>query len=705
MLKTRFFNRIQCNSLFQGVSRRYLLGLSRANMTEHSFVLFVALILGILGGLGAVAFRLLIKLLQSLFWGASGDILEHLKGLPWYLILFVPAGGGIIVGLVVHFFAKETKGHGVPEVMEAVALRHGVIRPRVVVAKLFASAVCIASGGSVGREGPIVQIGSALGSTVGQLLRVSKQRLKTFVACGAAAGIAATFNAPIAGALFSVEVILGDFGISRFSPIVVSSVMATVVSRHFLGNFPAFEVPQYLLVSPWELLPYAILGLACGVVAFLFIKVLYFTEDGFDRVRLPDYVKAFSGGLCIGAIGLAFPQVFGVGYETITQALQGGLVWQMLVLLVGVKLVATAIILGSGGSGGIFAPSLFLGATAGGFLGTLFHSLFPQITAGPGAYALVGMGAVVAATTHAPITAILILFELTNDYKIILPLMLSCILSTIVALRLSRESIYTLKLVRRGINIFQGQEVNILKSMYVRDVMRRSIEIIPAGTTLTELADLAVNSPHSCFYLEDDNGKLCGVIDEIGLRQVLAMSNELEHLLIAQDIANSNVMTVSEDDDLDLVMRHFGQQNMDELPVVSGAKTGKAVGTILRRDAIEAYNRGILKRDVAEGLASRIQSDGQLRQVEVVEDYSMMEWEAPAAIVGHTLSDMALRPNYEVEIILLKRYKTDAGSADNIEHLVPTADTAIQSGDVLLLFGKNGNLKKIRQEMGVWKGR
>jgi CIC family chloride channel protein len=699
MLKTQFISRIQRIPLFRRLSEKYILGLTKANMTEHSFVLVMALLIGTLGGLGAVGFRKLIELFQTLCWGAKGEILHIIRDLPWYWVLLVPATGGLIVGLIVRFFARETKGHGVPEVMEAVALRHGVIRPRVVLAKMLAAAVCIASGGSVGREGPIVQIGSALGSTIGQFFRVSKRRLRTFVGCGAAAGIAATFNAPIAGALFSVEVILGDFGISQFSPIVVSSVIATVVSRYFLGNFPAFVVPQYNLVSPWELLPYAILGLTCGLVAFLFIRILYLTEDSLDKVKLPEYIKAALGGLCIGGIGILYPEVFGVGYETITQALQGGLVWQILLALVLIKLAATSITLGSGGSGGIFAPSLFLGAMAGGFLGTLFHSFFPQITADSGAYALVGMGAVVAATTHAPITAILILFELTNDYKIILPLMLACIISTLFALRLCSDSIYTLKLVRRGVDIFQGREMNILKSMRVRDIMRSSVEIVPADTSLTKLVELAIHSPHSCFYLEDPKHKLTGVIDEITLRQVMAMSHELEHLLIAQDIANASVISVKEDDNLDRVMRQFGQQNMDELPVVSAAQPDKVTGTLQRRDAIEAYNKEILKRDVAGGMASRIQDMDQLRKVNVIGGFSMMEWETPVAFVGQTIREIALRPNYNVEVILIKRHLTEANDTANIDYLVPTADTRIQSGDVLLLFGKNKILDQIKRKI------
>jgi CIC family chloride channel protein len=363
---------------------------------------------------------------------------------------------------------------------------------------------------------------------------------------------------------------------------------------------------------------------------------------------------------------------------------------------VGIKLISTCITLGSGGSGGIFAPSLFLGAMVGGFIGQIFHTIFPEITAGPGAYALVGMGGVVAATTHAPITAIVILFELTGDYKIILPLMLSCIISTLLYMRISRESIYTLKLVRRGVNIFQGHELNILKSMYVRDVMRRDIELIPENTSLSDLMDLTMNSNHSCFYLQDSGKRLIGVIDEIGLRQVLAMSQDLENVFIADDIAKPNVVTVREDDNLDLVMRQFGIENMDELPVVSRTREDKVIGTVFRRDVIVAYNKGILKRDAAGGMASQIKAMRAFSRVEVVEGYSMMEWEVPAHFADRTIRDLAIRRKYGVEVILIKRSAPGAKTVDDIKTVIPEAETKIRTGDVLLLFGENKNLEKIK---------
>jgi CIC family chloride channel protein len=449
----------------------------------------VAVALGFVGAAGAIVFRILIRLFQGVFFGGAGgllevidaglfadpvDPLERARGLAAHWRVLIPALGGLVVGPLIYFFAREAKGHGVPEVMEAVALRGGVMRRRVAALKTLVSAISIGSGGSVGREGPIVQIGSAAASWIGQLLRVPPRQLRTMVGCGAAAGIAATFNAPIAGALFAVEIVIGDFAVSQFSPIVISSVVATVVSRLFLGNHPAFRVPEYDLVSPFELGAYMLVGVVAGLVALAFIRAMAASEDIFERMPIPAYLKAGLGGLCVGLIGMSLPEVFGVGYDTISQALRGQIPVLLLGVLLVAKLAATAITLGSGGSGGIFAPSLFLGAATGGFLGAFIHQLFPDATATSGAYALVAMGAVVAAATHAPITAIIMIFEMTQTIEIIPPLMAACVISTLVTTFLSRDSIYTQKLRSRGVDLTQDQDPNILKGLYIRDIIDRA---------------------------------------------------------------------------------------------------------------------------------------------------------------------------------------------------------------------------------------
>ena len=567
--------------------------------SENVIMAVLATIVGLAGGFGAIGFRHLIDLFQTLTYGAKGDLLEVVTATPWYWKVWVPALGGMVVGPLVYFLAREAKGHGVPEVMEAVALRKGVIRKRVVLVKSLASAVSIGTGGSVGREGPIVQIGSAIGSTIGQVLNVSAERIRTLVGCGAAAGIAATFNAPIAGSMFALEIILGDFGLATFSPIVICSVVATAVSRHFLGNTTAFIVPPYRLVSAWELPLYAVLGLFCALVAVAFTKSLYRMEDLFDGFKFPEYLKAVLGGLILGLMALVFPHILGVGYPGIDLALMGKLTWWFMLLLIVFKILATSITIGSGGSGGIFAPSLFVGAMAGGFFGSAVHAVFPDITASAGAYSIVGMAAVVGGTTHGPLSAILILFEMTGNYRIILPLMIACIISSVAAGQLLRESIYTLKLARRGINIRAGKEVNVLKAVPVEEAMNPNVETIPENLTLGRLAEKISKSKYNSFPVVDDQGYLTGILSYLDYHDVV-FDEALENLVVAKELATPKVVTVSQGDTLYTALEKITAKDFSILPVVSPTNPRKLLGVVTRRDIMGAYNKAVLTKSVMQ---------------------------------------------------------------------------------------------------------
>ncbi len=564
---------------------------------EHAIMAILAAIVGLAGGFGAIGFRYLIGFFQTVSYGSAGNLLELALSTPWYFRVCIPALGGLVVGPVVYFLAREAKGHGVPEVMEAVTLRSGIIRKRVVFIKCIVSAVCIGTGGSVGREGPIVQIGSAIGSSIGQVLRVSADRIRTLVGCGAAAGIAATFNAPIAGSMFALEIILGDFGLATFSPIVISSVAATAVSRHFLGDSPAFIVPAYQLISAWELPLYVILGFFCALVAVAFTTALYRAEDIFDKLRMPEHLKAVLGGLILGVMGLLFPHILGVGYPAIDLCLMQKLSWWVLFLLVVFKILSTSVTLGSGGSGGIFAPSLFLGAMAGGFFGTAVHHIFPEVTASPGAYSIVGMGAVVSGTTHGPLSAILILFEMTGDYKIILPLMIACIVGCLASGQILKDSIYTLKLARRGVNIKAGKEVSVLRSISVKDVMNPEVETIPENITLGKLAEKISRSKHNSFPVVNKDGHLTGVLTFFDYHDVV-FDEHLKDVVVAREVATTTVVTVSADDNLYNAMEKIALKDFSILPVVSPNNPSLLLGVLNRRDIFSAYNKAVIKKAI-----------------------------------------------------------------------------------------------------------
>ena len=656
-------------------------------------MIIVAIIIGVLGGFAGIGIRAMILWISEFSFRGGIHFLDSVLNTSWYWVLVIPAIGGLVVGPIIYFLAPEAKGHGVPEVMEAILLKAGAIRPRVAFLKAIASAISIGTGGSVGREGPIIQIGSSLGSMVGQFFRVPSRRLKTLVGCGAAAGIAAAFNAPIAGALFAVEIILMDFAVAQFSPIVISSVMATVISRTFEGDFAAFIVPKYELASPYEIGFYFVLGALGGLAAYLFIKALYFCEDFFDnRLKLPGYVKPAIGGLLVGAIALEFPQVMGVGYDSINTALYGNMIWYIAFVLIFMKIIATSITLGSGGSGGIFAPSLFMGAMLGYFFGSFVHQLFPDITATPGAYALVAMGGLVAGTTRAPITAIIIVFELTNDYHIILPLMITCIISMIISSQLSRESIYTLKLVMRNIGIKEGMETNVMASIQVKDVYSDEIDYINASDNFSQVVNKMIRGKGVEFPVINTTGDITGIISLDVIKDQMFEKESLKDLLIAGDIANTNFETISLDDNCKTALDKLRSYHFDGLPVVESNESKKLLGVIWQKDILDAYNKAIDRREITSSLASSITMKTEEPKVHFMEGYSINEIRPPHSFVGKSIKQLNIRARFGIDVLSIK---TKEKWGEKIK-AIPSPDYIIKKDDRLVIAGEIKNINVLR---------
>jgi CIC family chloride channel protein len=545
--------------------------------TSKGGLLAMALLVGAGAAGFAVLFRWLIKVFTLALAGhpdyaaVPGASHPALEGVGRWFLLGAPVIAGLAYGPLVHFFAREARGHGVPEVMYAVAQRGGRIAPQVAGVKALASALCIGGGGSVGREGPIVQIGSALGSTVGRLVRVPESRMRVLVACGAAGGIAATFNAPLAGVFFAMELILNDFVAEAFGMVVIAAVTSAAIGRAVLGDHPFLHLPTFTVQHPQQYLLFAALGLVAGLVGVTFSKVLYAVEDLCDGVwRGPEWLRPAVGGVLLGALLVCLPHMYGVGYPVLGNAISGDYaVVFLLVLLVG-KMVATSLTIGIGGSGGVFAPSLFIGAMLGSAFGAVAASAFPSVAGPAGAYGLIGMGAVFAGAARAPITAVMIMFELTGEYSIILPLMAAIVLATGVSHRLTGDTIYTLKLRRRGIDLGTRETIERARTP-VGSVMGEVPDGVPIGASLQVAGDRLARSPHGVLPVVDGDLHL-GVISGRQVADAIADGDSDSVEQLVQTTASVRVT-----DSVDEAIKVLDGELLGALPVLDDS-TDRIVG-------------------------------------------------------------------------------------------------------------------------------
>lgn len=661
-------------------------------LTPATATVLFAAVIGILGGFGALFFKQLILLLQGVFWGTPDMMPESLFSVAWSRRLLMPAVGGAMVGPLIYFLAREARGHGVPEVMIAVVTRNSLIRPIVVLVKIVASALSIASGGSVGREGPIVQIGAAIGSTTGQFLRVRPAQLKTLVGCGVSAGIAAVFNAPMAGTLFALELIVSDFGLTAFTPILVSAVAATAVTRRFHGNITEFTLPPFVVVSLWEIGLYLVLGLVAGIVGFVFSRSIYVAEDLSEKVPAPQWIRPAIGGLLVGVIAVYFPYVMGVGYDTIHALFNGTFGLQLVLTLVVLKIVATAITVGSGGSGGVFTPSLFIGSMLGYAFGMVVNRLFPEITASPGAYALVGMAAVNGACTLAPLSAIVVLVEMTNEYGMVLPLMLAVGMASFVSRKLSPESIYTEKLRRRGINAHHGEDLNILRGIPVRDVMRHDEASLHEAESFDALVKLALSTPRNVLFTLDDRGRFTGVILLQDLKHILSDPAELKHAYHILDF-RQDVSPVTVTESLDTVVDRFAKTGFDRLPVVDA--DGKLIGSIVMSDTMRRYSQEVTNRNIAIELGARITAHDKSHMLHIGGDNVVAEIEVPEWMAGRKLGDLQLRSRRNVSVFIVK----EVHDRQPPRFVTPNAAYVFRSGDTLLVGGAEKDIEALKGNM------
>lgn len=571
---------------------------------ENTRIIFIAAAIGIVAGALNICFRTVVDLVNEIFLQGGRELLNIDRG-GWNLLLLplIPISGMVLLIPLSLLFPGEVNGYGFTKFLRKVNLEGGYIRARTIVLKIVSTALTIGTGNSAGVEGPIAQIGGAMGSQVGQFFRVSGNRMKVYIAAGCAGGIAGMFNAPIAGVFFASEIVLlGTFEISSFAALVVASSISTVITRAYYGAYPAFFIPEYRLVNAYAEIPlYAIMAVIIGILAVFHIRIFYYIRDAYVRWDINPQLKPLTGALIIGIIGMAFPEVMGDRYDFVENVLHGEGIALIIFTLIFLKIFATAITLGSGGAGGVFAPALFIGAMIGSTFGSIANKILPTMTASPGAYATVGIGAFLAASTHAPMTAIFLLFEMTGNYLIIVPLMLTSIIGTLVARTFERDSIDTVDFSREGIDIHEGREVAVMKSLRVGAAMTEDVDYISERANLNQLFEIFRMAKRSFYFpVVDDSGRLTGIVSLQDIKALIHSEYRDRVGQLVKSICNRDVIFLSHEDTLYTAMKLFDVKGIEEIPVVDDLENKWVVGMLKRRNVIAAYNREVLNRGISE---------------------------------------------------------------------------------------------------------
>ncbi|GLU34584.1 voltage-gated chloride channel [Trinickia caryophylli] len=549
-------------------------------------MLLWAVVTGVLGAFATVAFRRCIEFFQWIFTGHAGSFVEMARQLPWSVRIWLPALGGLIAGALLLVAERRADKRSNTDYMEAIAIGDGVVPVWQSAWRSVSSLFTIGFGGSIGREGPMVQLAALAGSVIGRLVHFDPPRLRLLVACGAAAGITSAYNAPIAGAFFVTEIVLGSIAMDHFGPVVVASVVANITMREFAGYRPPYEMPEFPAIAGLEILLFVALGLLCGAAAPQFLRIIELARRHFKQLPLPLPLRLAAGGLIVGIVSVRVPEVWGNGYSVVNSILHSPWTWQALVVVLLAKLVATAATVGSGAVGGVFTPTLFVGATLGSLIGLAAHALWPHGTSGAFAYAMVGMGAFLAGATQAPLMAILMIFEMTLSYQVVLPLMLSCVVAYFVARAIGKTSMYEITLRR----LADEEERMRLRATQMRELIKPANTIVPLNAPVQEMTRLFLEYPVKYLYVTDESGRFCGVVALKDITSDLLDKRDTSSRTAA-DYLQPEFATLTPDMPISVALQHFLVFQGERLPVIASVREPKLVGAVYKTALLDAYRR------------------------------------------------------------------------------------------------------------------
>ena len=644
---------------------------------QYGRLMALAVVTGLLGATGNLVFRWAIAGATWLFTGLTAPLGR--PGIPLALV-----AGGLVLLVLDRVFPGEVLGYGFPRFLEMLHLQGARVKRRWMVVKTLGAAISLGSGAAVGREGPIAQIGGSIGSAVALLVRLSTEQRKILIACGAAAGIATTFNAPLGALMFAQEIVLlGEMQLANLSLIVVATTTAVIAARGLFDSAPVFAVPTFVVASYWECLSYALLGLVLGLLAAFYKRLFHAIAGYLHRLPWPRWAVLLGGLAAVGALDVVFPANRSDGYTTINEALDGRLPWTLMAPLAAAKILGSSVSLGCGAPGGVFGPIFFIGAMTGGSFRAVSELLLPGLTGPRGSYALVGLGAFLAAVTHAPLTAIFLLFEMTQSYAVAVPALITTIIGLVVASHLEPESIDTLGLTAEGKSLHPTADRLVLDRIPVETVYRREFETIAEGCPLPEILRIIGGSRSGTFPVVDASGDLVGVLSFSALRPVL-LEKELGPLIVARDLCDANVATLTPETGLGDAFRRMDVDGLEDVPVVEPARPKRVIGMLSRADLIAAYNRTV-------AILSTLPMPAWLStaEAEASERYRVIVLAVPARWVGRSLRELECRARYGVTVLAVQ----PSGRSAGVGYEMPDPDRPLAPGDMLVLAGTADGLR------------